>query len=323
MHVLWNSLIRPAIDAVQPRIIVEIGTEDGKTTKQILESCAKWNAVLHTIDPRPLLDPGEWKKKWGEYFVFHKQKSLEALSDIPFPDVILIDGDHNWYTVFHELKLIERRSKDEKKSFPLLFLHDVGWPYARRDLYYDIEAIPPAYRRPHAVGGVIRGKQELSPHGLNAKHVHATEEGTPQNGVRTAVEDFLKQTDLGLEWMIMPGFHGLGIMAATETLERTPALQSFVQSLSSPEAQTAHMEFLEALRTETLPNEQVLTEYAMSLKEHLAAQEKWAQGKQTELEQALSASQKREDRLYHSKSWRWTAPFRRVGLALRSFRQRS
>src|SRR3989338_2079469 len=146
MHVLWSSLVRPALEALHPRIIVEIGAADGKTTRQLLEACSRWNAVLHTIDPKPLLDVEQWEKEWGDHFIFHKKRSLEALPDISFPDAVLIDGDHNWYTVFHELKLIERRATEEKKTFPLVLLHDVGWPYARRDLYYDIDTIPPEYR---------------------------------------------------------------------------------------------------------------------------------------------------------------------------------
>jgi len=60
-------------------------------------------------------------------------------------------------------------------------------------------------------------------------------EGTPRNGVRTAVEDFLAETDLELQWTSVPGFCGVGILADERLLERTPALPRAIAWLRSPE----------------------------------------------------------------------------------------
>lgn len=105
-------------------------------------------------------------------------------------DGILIDGDHNWFTVFNELRLIHERGLLRPGGF--IFLHDVDWPYGRRDLYYQPETIPTEFRHPYAQRGMIRGQSALAETGgWNSQLMNALEEGGPRNGVLTAVEDFL------------------------------------------------------------------------------------------------------------------------------------
>ena len=65
----------------------------------------------------------------------------------------LVDGDHNWYTVVNELRLIAATSAGAGEPLPVLICHDVGWPYGRRDLYYAPEQIPEEYRQPWAQQG--------------------------------------------------------------------------------------------------------------------------------------------------------------------------
>ena len=48
---------------------------------------------------------------------------------------MIIDGDHNYYTVSEELRLIAERARTA--PLPLLLFHDVCWPHARRDDYFD------------------------------------------------------------------------------------------------------------------------------------------------------------------------------------------
>ena len=54
----------------------------------------------------------------ARHFVFHKSLSLNAIPRIKAVDVFLIDGDHNWYTVYNELKLIEKHAADAERFFP-------------------------------------------------------------------------------------------------------------------------------------------------------------------------------------------------------------
>jgi len=100
------------------------------------------------------------------------------------------------------------------------FLHDVEWPYGRRDLYYVPERIPADQRQPFARSGIVRGRSELSPRGINAVFANAKHEGGPRNGVLTAVEDFIDETQRELELFILPGDEGLGIVVDRKRLRR-------------------------------------------------------------------------------------------------------
>src|ERR1039457_6819312 len=87
--------------------------------------------------------------------------SLEVLPELSDAfDCVLIDGDHNWYTVFHELNVISDR--DLLKPGGMVFFHDVEWPYGRRDMYFQPETIPQKYRHSCAQKGIVEGQSELS-----------------------------------------------------------------------------------------------------------------------------------------------------------------
>ena len=212
MYRFFEPVIAPILDEIDPGVLVEIGSDYGHGTELLAAWCEKNSAVLHCIDPLPKYDVEEWGARWGDAVVFHIELSLNALVDIPEPDVVLIDGDHNWYTVQHELKMLWTAAKERNRLFPVVFLHDVGWPYGRRDLYYDPETIPPAHRHPHKRGGLVPGQRSLDDEGFNDHLENAIHEGTPRNGVLTAVEDFVDEHEgeLGLE--VIPGLHGLGIV---------------------------------------------------------------------------------------------------------------
>jgi hypothetical protein len=136
--------------------------------------------------------------------------SLEALKDLPHAEVYVVDGDHNYYTVFNELTLIAASARAAGGPFPLVICHDVGWPHARRDSYYAPERIPEAERQPVGDGGcVYPGDPDLHAGGLIYRWP-AKQEGGPRNGVLTAVEDFLSGLDQELRFAVVPAFFGMG-----------------------------------------------------------------------------------------------------------------
>ncbi len=61
---------------------------------------------LHVIDPVPDFDPDEHDRMFPGRYVFHRDLSLNVLPDLPPMDAALIDGDHNWYTVYNECKAL-------------------------------------------------------------------------------------------------------------------------------------------------------------------------------------------------------------------------
>ena len=211
MNRLWNTIIRPIIEGVKAQNIVEIGSDTGINTKNILEYCLDHDLHLIAIDPSPNFDIEEFKIKYGDKFEFYQELSLNRLPLIKDFDAILIDGDHNWYTVYNELKIIEE--KFNKKNFPIIFLHDVGWPYARRDLYYNPKNIPESFRHPYNKLGMSPGEECLKENGgLNVGLYNSIYENNPKNGVLTAVEDFINESKLELTFKTINVFFGLGIL---------------------------------------------------------------------------------------------------------------
>jgi Methyltransferase domain len=234
MHRFWRSVIEPVLNAVEPRVIVEIGAYEGRNTAKILDYCRRNGAVAHVIDPMPEFSMEQWQKEWGEA-IFDQRLSLDALPRVGAMDVALIDGDHNWYTVHTELKLIESSAEDAK-SFPVVLLHDVDWPYGRRDSYYDPATIPQRYRHPSAKRGIRPGQSELVDRGgLNSHFEHALHEGSARNGVLTAVEDFVASSRTEFCVSIVPGIHGLAILATTWSVRRNPKLAGLLASFDSKE----------------------------------------------------------------------------------------
>ena len=172
--------------------VCEIGARTGTSTDCLL----KLPTTSHTIIDPCIDDDLQAKYSADSRVRVVRANSLDALADEgriepgTVFDTILIDGDHNWYTVYNELRLIDERGLLRPGGF--VFLHDVDWPYARRDLYYQPDTIPAEFRHPFAQKGMIRGRRGLAESGgVNDDLMNALEEGGPRNGVLTAIEDFL------------------------------------------------------------------------------------------------------------------------------------
>lgn len=211
MNRFWKDIILPIIQKSNSKHIIELGCDSGKNTKNIIDYCMKNKAKVSVIDPLPKFDIEQWKEKYGKEVSFHKELSLNVLSLIKDYDTVLIDGDHNWYTVYNELKIIEKQS--QMNIFPLVFLHDIGWPYGRRDLYYNPDNIPLGYRQPYKKLGMVPGQSSLVEEGgLNTHLNNGIYENNLRNGVLTAVEDFLSETKYDLAFIKINVFHGLGII---------------------------------------------------------------------------------------------------------------
>jgi hypothetical protein len=251
MQRFWETVLEPVLDAVQPKVIVEIGSDQGGNTLNLLQYCEQTSATLHAIDPTPRYDVSEWQNKHGDHLVFHEDLSLNALALIEDFEVVLIDGDHNWYTVLNELKTIERLCDKRGQSFPLVLLHDISWPYGRRDLYYDPDSIPEEHRQPYAQKGMLPGVTDLVEEGGMNRHLNnALREHEPKGGVRTAVEDFLSASQYELELLELPGNHGLGILTPTPLKRQRPELASLLSKLEFSPFVVRYVQGIERARLE-------------------------------------------------------------------------
>jgi methyltransferase family protein len=203
------ELILPCLDAVGARSVAEVGAFAGDFTRVLVDWAAGAGARVLAIDPAPQAALIDLAGEFAELELI-RTSSLEALAQAPLPDAVLIDGDHNYFTVSHELEVIGRRAATA--PLPLLFFHDVCWPHGRRDDYFDARQIPADQRRPVAgeAGGLYPGDPGLRHGALPYPH-SAAQEGGPGNGVLTAVEDFVRgRADLRL--VVVPAFFGLGVV---------------------------------------------------------------------------------------------------------------
>jgi hypothetical protein len=233
----WEPVVGRVLRATSPGVIAEIGARHGETTARLLAFAAESGCVVHSIDPEPsnLFDLERMRSTYGERFVFHRALSLDAIPAIEGIDVVLIDGDHNWYTVYNELELLSKQARAEGRDFPLAILHDVDWPYDRRDQYCNPDAIPEQFRQPFSRGGLSPDQAgPVERGGLHVSGYHALEANTARNGVRTAVEDFLSANGQGVMFVDVIGFNGLGILVTESQLERNPELRDLLEEFQSP-----------------------------------------------------------------------------------------
>jgi hypothetical protein len=209
-HSLANltEIMIPLLDAVGGSTVVEIGALGGDLTRHLLDWADQRGGRVIAVDPIPKPNLVQLASS-RDNLTLIKRSSIQALAEAPDLDAVVIDGDHNYYTVSEELRLIsERYPRDET---PLVLLHDVGWPHARRDAYYAPERIPESDRQPMVEGGCLfPGEPGIVMGGLPYKWV-ARREGGPRNGVLTALEDFLV-TRGDLRVAKIPAFYGLGVV---------------------------------------------------------------------------------------------------------------
>lgn len=230
----------------------------GRNTRNILDFCGS-GTVLHAVDPEPSLDVQEWVGKYAGKLVFHRKHSLDTIPDLPEFQVGLIDGDHNWYTVYNELALISELHQNDPGKFPVLIFHDVAWPYARRDLYYAHQRIPDEFRQPFARKGILWGQSELSKNGgVNRQLDNATHEGGARNGVLTAIEDFLEESPIDFDFVRIPAYSGLGILSTRASKAACPPLGEVLDELTSTEGLMKIIALLEEIRAKAHIRQQAM-----------------------------------------------------------------
>lgn len=211
MHRFWDFL-EVLLLSVRPKKIVEIGADRGENTVQLLNYCQFMDAHLTIIDPAPQFNDVQLKYEYQKHVDVIKKLSLDALPELEDYDLVLIDGDPNWYTVYNELKQIEKKAI-EKGEFPIVCVNNTEWPYGRRDMYHFPQTIPAEFRHPHASKGIIPGSSELiEDGGLYRGNYNALHESGEKNGVLTALEDFLKETELKIHLYRLTYNNGLGIL---------------------------------------------------------------------------------------------------------------
>lgn len=203
----FRSLIVPILEAVAPKRIVELGGEGGQLTELLADWAGEHGATVACVDPLP---SPHLRSLGGDGRVeLIVGKSPAALADHEPFDLYVVDGDHNHHVVSGELEAI---FGDRDRS-PVALFHDLAWPAARRDQYYDPDDVPPEHRKPYDYArGAVPGEPELQRgRGFRGEgaFAYAVTEGGPANGVLTAVEDLLATRE-DLELRRVPCVFGFG-----------------------------------------------------------------------------------------------------------------
>jgi hypothetical protein len=214
---VFADLIFPVLKLANARDVVEIGADTGGMTSMLATFCLNHGGRLTSVDPAPTPDFRIWVTLNSQ--VRHIDlPSLEAFPKLADIDAWIIDGDHNWFTVYNEITEAHRLCRRDGKPL-LAFFHDVSWPCARRDMYYAPERIPAEYRHPYSRSrGVTLGNTELLENrGFRGEQnfAWAEHEGGPRNGVLTAIEDFIKdgyREGQEFGFAEIPGILGLGVL---------------------------------------------------------------------------------------------------------------
>ena len=208
----FAALIKRLLEAVGPSAVVEVGADRGDFTAELLDWAAGHGARVSAIDPEPAPELLELAGRRPELNLIRKP-SPEALGEALPAGAIILDGDHNHWTLSAELRAIADRSAGAE--LPLLLLHDIGWPHSRRDTYYAPDRVPQEHRQPLAQDALVApGNPGTASEGVRFEWA-AEREGGPGNGILTAVEDFVAERG-GLRLAVVPAFFGLGVLWAED-----------------------------------------------------------------------------------------------------------
>ena len=204
----FDWLIGPLLAAVGPDCVVEIGGETGDSAASYLGAGAG-RVVCVDPDPQPMLVEMAREEPRLRLVV---DRSPGCIPTLPAATFWVLDGDHNYATVRAELEaILDRRAPGEGN---LIMLHDVLWPWARRDLYYDPAALEDDEVHPHRWdAGPAVGHPGLREDGFvgAGRYAAAAAAGGERNGVRTALEDVLASRPQ-LECAIVPAVFGVAVV---------------------------------------------------------------------------------------------------------------
>ncbi len=263
---LFNAeLVMNVLDVAGGSSVTEVGALDGDLTQLLLLWANRSGAQVIAVDPSP--HPAlEMLARDNPELHLIREPSHAALIHAPLSDSIILDGDHNYYTVSEELRIIAERAARDGRPLPLLLLHDVGWPHGRRDDYYAPDQIPAEHRQPTVPeGGLYPGDPGICP-GALPFHYPAAREGGPQNGVLTAIEDFVANREQ-LRFAIVPTFFGIGLI-----WDRTLPQDEVLLELLADWDRNPHLERLERNRVLHLANAQLQLSAVREAERRLAEQ---------------------------------------------------
>lgn len=211
----YRELIFECLETAKVTTVAEVGVGEGDFTSQLCGWVHEKGGTHFCVDPFPpqALTELVAQSPWME---LRKGKSSDMLQLLPVCAAYILDGDHNYYTLSLELSTIQAKCSEEN-THPLVFVHDVAGPWARRDAYFDPESLPADACHPYAparellIAADIEFGKEVRQHLMGSANA-AMHEGGAKNGILTAVEDFINKGNSHFIFKIIPNVFGLGVL---------------------------------------------------------------------------------------------------------------
>ena len=106
-HSLANAIeiVTPLLDAAKPAELAEVGAFAGDLTERLLEWSRKSGTKISAIDPLPAPGLVSLAERDPQLELIERP-SHDALAEMDLPDALVIDGDHNYFTVAEECRII-------------------------------------------------------------------------------------------------------------------------------------------------------------------------------------------------------------------------
>jgi len=216
------SLFREVFEVVYAHhtidTVVEVGVESGQVSSIYTDLGA---SRVFCVEAFPNDD---LRRRLAAHPGLHlvERPSPAALAELPIADLYVIDGDHNYATVRAEVAWILENAPDA-----VVVLHDVMWPCARRDFYYQPSLVPLSEQHATSPGGPSVWTDQLTPKGFHGAgaYLYADSAGGERNGVLTGIEDALAARPAGWRLEIVPAVFGVAILAR-ETVKNGALFQA-------------------------------------------------------------------------------------------------
>jgi cephalosporin hydroxylase len=203
-----RELILDCLDATGAMSVAQVGPGSGELARVLLDRVTDDGTRVIAIGPSPAAELVELGRRNSRLEVFRGgvDAALGAIDDL---DAVIIDGDPNYHTVSEVLRVIDERAAGSQ--IPLLMVHNVGWPYGRRDVYPAPERIPDGRRQPVVERPFLFPNESgVVGEGL-PMYAAAEREGGPRNGVLAAVEEFVDRREQVRVATLAP-FFGLAVL---------------------------------------------------------------------------------------------------------------
>lgn len=207
--------------------VVEVGVESGQVSSIYTDLGAE---KVYCIDPYPTTELRETLAK-NPKLELVERPSPQVLGELPPADLYVLDGDHNYAVLHGELTYLLKHTPDA-----VIALHDVLWPWSRRDLYYEPTLLEGDAKHTASMDqGPTIWHDELTPAGFVGHGIYsvAVEAGGERNGVLTAIEDAIAEADDEWLFVIVPAVFGMGVMVRKDAPFAKKALDGLKPYTSS------------------------------------------------------------------------------------------